>query len=116
MAIGDCLELDAAVDRWLRILTSEGSLVVAGPNRFRIPSHHPRQTGRVDQRVTQTHVDFNSVRYTVSLLFPVANLPDSQAFTTHGPADWLAFFLSVAGWFLAAVVVAALTGLLQRTR
>ena len=60
-------------------------------------------------------VEFNPLRYSVDLLFPVAGLPDSDAFFTYGLASWLAFGLAIAGWFLAAVVVAALAGLLRRT-
>lgn len=47
--------------------------------------------------------------------FPVAGLPDAKAFTTTGLASWLSFFLALAGWFLAAVVVAALAGVLRRS-
>ena len=58
--------------------------------------------------------DFNPARYTLDLLLPVANLKQRDAFVPHGYAAWWAFGLSLAGWLLAAVVVAGLTGVFKR--
>ena len=57
---------------------------------------------------------FNSARYTLDLLMPVANLHQRDAFVPHGYAAWWAFGLTLAGWLLAAVVVAGLTGVFKR--
>jgi hypothetical protein len=57
---------------------------------------------------------FNAWRYTVDLLFPVASLHVADNFTVMGAASWLAFSLSLSGWFLAAVVVAGLTGVFRK--
>jgi hypothetical protein len=57
---------------------------------------------------------FNAARYTLDLLLPVANLKQRDAFVPHGSAAWWAFGLSLAGWLLAAVVVAGLTGVFKR--
>jgi hypothetical protein len=58
--------------------------------------------------------EFNSARYTLDLLLPVANLKQRDAFVPHGYAAWWVFGLSLAGWLLAAVVVAGLTGVFKR--
>jgi hypothetical protein len=57
---------------------------------------------------------FNPARYTLDLLMPVANLHQREAFVPHGYAAWWAFGLTLAGWLLAAVVVAGLTGVFKR--
>ena len=57
---------------------------------------------------------FNPARYTLDLLLPVANLHQREAFVPHGYATWWAFGLTLAGWLLAAVVVAGLTGVFKR--
>jgi hypothetical protein len=57
---------------------------------------------------------FNPARYTLDLLLPVANLKQRDAFVPHGYAAWWAFGLSLAGWLLAAVVVAGLSGVFKR--
>jgi hypothetical protein len=58
--------------------------------------------------------EFNPARYTLDLLLPVANLHQREAFVLRGYAAWWAFGLTVAGWLLAAVVVAGLTGVFKR--
>jgi hypothetical protein len=58
--------------------------------------------------------EFNPARYTLDLLLPVANLKQRDAFVPHGYAAWWAFGLSFAGWLLAVVVVAGLTGVFKR--
>jgi hypothetical protein len=57
---------------------------------------------------------FHPARYTLDLLLPVANLKQRDAFVPHGAAAWWAFGLSLAGWLLAAVVVAGLGGVFKR--
>ena len=57
---------------------------------------------------------FHPARYTLDLLMPVASLHERDAFITHGYAAWWAFGLTLAGWLLAAVVVAGLTGVFKR--
>ena len=57
---------------------------------------------------------FNPARYTLDLLLPVASLRQREAFVPHGYAAWWAFGLTLAGWLLAAVVVAGLTGVFKR--
>ena len=48
------------------------------------------------------------------LAVPVANLHQREAFIPYGYAAWWAFGLTLAGWLLAAVVVAGLTGVFKR--
>ena len=57
---------------------------------------------------------FNPARYTLDLLLPVANLHQRDTFVPYGYAAWWAFGLTLAGWLLAAVVVAGLTGVFKR--
>ena len=57
---------------------------------------------------------FNPARYSLDLLLPVANLQQRQAFVPYGYAAWWAFGLTLAGWLLAVVVVAGLTGVFKR--
>ena len=60
--------------------------------------------------------EFNPARHTLDLLLPVATLHQREAFVSRGYAAWWAFGLTFAGWLLAAVVVAGLTGVLNGTR
>jgi hypothetical protein len=57
---------------------------------------------------------FNAARYTLDLLLPVANLKQREAFVPHGHIAWWAFDLAFAGWLLAVVLVAGLTGVFKR--
>jgi hypothetical protein len=57
---------------------------------------------------------FNAARYTADLLLPVANLGDRAKFTAVGDAAWHAFAFTLAGWLLAIVLVAGLTGVFKR--
>lgn len=57
---------------------------------------------------------FNPFRYAVAVLFPVASLTDATGFAVTGPAAWTSFALAIAGWFLAAIVVAGFAGIFRR--
>jgi len=72
------------------------------------PAHLHPANGGPDQP------GFNPARYTLDLLLPVANLKQRDAFVPDGGVAWWAFGLSLAGWLLAAVVVAGLTGVFKR--
>jgi hypothetical protein len=50
----------------------------------------------------------------LDLLLPVANLKQRDAFVPHHYAAWWSFSLTFAGWFLAAVLVAGLSGVFKR--
>jgi biotin operon repressor len=58
--------------------------------------------------------EFHPARYTLDLLLPVASLRQREAFLPHGYAAWWAFGLMIAGWLLAAIVVAGLAGVFKR--
>ena len=58
--------------------------------------------------------EFHPARYTLDLLLPVASLRQREAFLPHGYAAWWAFGLMLAGWLLAAIVVAGLAGVFKR--
>jgi hypothetical protein len=58
---------------------------------------------------------FNEYIYTLDLLLPVVNLRQRDLFVVDGWATWWVFGLTLIGWFMAAVVVAGLTGLLRRS-
>jgi hypothetical protein len=60
------------------------------------------------------HPSFHAARYTLDLLLPVANLKQRDFFTALGVTSWYAFLFSIAGWLLALVLVAALTGIFRR--
>jgi hypothetical protein len=57
---------------------------------------------------------FNAARYTADLLLPVANLGERAKFTAIGDAAWHAFAWTLAGWLLAIVLVAGLSGVFKR--
>jgi hypothetical protein len=57
--------------------------------------------------------DFNSFRYTVDLLLPVANFKQRDYFVASGWVAWVAFMFIFAGWLLAAIVVAGLAGVFK---
>jgi hypothetical protein len=59
---------------------------------------------------TREQPGFNSFRYTVDLLLPVANFKQRDGFVADGWAAWASFGFTFAGWLLAAIVVAALAG------
>jgi hypothetical protein len=57
---------------------------------------------------------FNAARYTADLLLPVANLGERAKFTAISNAAWHAFGYTLAGWLLAVILVAGLTGIFKR--
>jgi hypothetical protein len=63
---------------------------------------------------TREQPGFNSFRYTVDLLLPVANFKQRDGFVADGWAAWASFGFTFAGWLLAAIVVAALAGVFKR--
>jgi hypothetical protein len=88
-------------------------LVLAGSLLFLVASHspellHPAKPGAGEQP------SFNSFRYTVDLLLPVANFKQRDPFVAGGWAAWASFGFTFAGWLLAAVVVAGLSGVFKR--
>ncbi|TYK50710.1 hypothetical protein FXF68_09465 [Actinomadura decatromicini] len=59
-------------------------------------------------------LDFNSFRYTVDLLFPVALLGQRGNFVVDSVAAWFSFFFTVTGWFLTYIFIAGLAGIFKR--
>ena len=68
---------------------------------------HPAKTGREQP-------EFHSFRYTADLLLPVVNFKQRDTFVSGCWAAWAAFGFTFAGWLLAAIVVAGLTGVFKR--
>ena len=58
--------------------------------------------------------DFHSFRYTMDLLLPVVNFKQRDSFVAEGWAAWASFGFTFAGWLLAAIVVAGLSGVFKR--
>jgi predicted membrane protein len=87
-------------------------LILAGSVLFLVASDdlgqlRPAKTG-------PEQPSFNSFRYTMDLLLPVVNFKQRDAFVAEGWAAWAAFGFTFAGWLLAAVVVAGLSGVFKR--
>jgi hypothetical protein len=57
---------------------------------------------------------FHAARYALDLLLPVANFKQRDAFVAYGWAAWASFFFIFAGWLLAIVIVAGLSGVFKR--
>lgn len=57
---------------------------------------------------------FSAIRYTADLLFPVANFKQRDSFIAVDWAAWLSFGYVFAGWLLAAILVAGLSGVFKR--
>jgi transposase len=68
----------------------------------------------VARRTTEGLSRFNSFCYTVDLLLPVANFKQRDSFVAAGWVAWASFGFTFAGWLLAAVVVAGLSGVFKR--
>jgi hypothetical protein len=73
---------------------------------------HPEQL--TPAKTTADQPGFNPARYTADLLLPVVNFKQRDAFVAHGWAAWASFGFIFAGWLLALVVVAGLTGVFKR--
>jgi hypothetical protein len=93
-----------------RALVSLVVLLVAGSVIF--DTAHPEQLWPAT--VGPSQPDFNSVRYTLDLLLPVVNFKQRDAFSAHGYTGWLSFGFIFAGWLLAAIIVAGLSGIFKR--
>jgi hypothetical protein len=87
-------------------------LVLAGSILFGIASRYPDQLHPAKTGTQQP--SFNSFRYTMDLLLPVANFKQRDAFIAEGWAAWASFGFTFAGWLLAAIVVAGLSGVFRR--
>lgn len=75
---------------------------------------YPKNFKPANSSSTVDRPDFHPARYTADLLLPVVNFKQRDAFVAHGWAAWAAFGFTFAGWLLAAVVVAGLTGVFKR--
>ncbi|WP_146085965.1 pentapeptide repeat-containing protein [Rathayibacter sp. AY1D5] len=87
---------------WLLSLIVLGSLLIDAANKFGL------------FRAKESNPPFNSVLFAIDLLFPVVSLGQADAFIACGWVQWLTATMSLLGWLLGAIVVAALAGLLQR--
>ncbi|MFI0452678.1 hypothetical protein [Actinomadura sp. 6N118] len=96
----------ALVLPYLAVLFAAGWMVFAHA--------HPDHVRPARTAADTVQPSFSAARYTLDLLLPVANLRQREAFVADGYAAWCAFGLSLAGWLLAAVVVAGLTGVFKR--
>ena len=65
-------------------------------------------------KTTADQPGFNPARYTADLLLPVVNFKQRDVFVAHGWVAWASFGFVFAGWLLALVVVAGLTGVFKR--
>ena len=90
---------------WLAVLVVLGSLIFA--------VGHPGLL-RAAKPGSSEQPGFNSFRYTVDLLLPVANFKQRDSFVASGWVVWVSFGFTFAGWLLAAVVVAGLSGVFKR--
>jgi hypothetical protein len=88
----------------LTVLLFAGTVIFAAAHPDQL---HPAKTG-------PEQPGFNSFRYTLDLLLPVANFKQRDAFVASGWTAWLSFGFTFAGWLLAAVVVAGLGGVFRR--
>jgi hypothetical protein len=74
----------------------------AHPGEFKSPNSVP------------SGVEFNSWIYTADLLIPGASFGERARFLATDWAQWLAATYTVAGWMLAAMLIAGLTGVFRR--
>ncbi|MCD2191566.1 hypothetical protein [Actinomycetospora soli] len=66
-------------------------------------------------RGTSGTAPFNPVRYTVDLLFPIAQLREADDYVAIGAWAWFPFSYQLIGWLLGAIFVAGLTGVFRRS-
>ena len=93
-----------------------GRAGLAGSLLFLIASQHPDplHPAAPGQARAPEQPAFNSFRYTMDLLLPVVNFKQRDSFVAEGWAAWASFGFTFAGWLLAAIVVAGLTGVFKR--
>jgi hypothetical protein len=92
-------------------------LVLAGSLLFLLASQHPdprHPVLRPAKPASPEQPAFNSFRYTMDLLLPVVNFKQRDAFAAESWAAWASFGFTFAGWLLAAIVVAGLSGVFKR--
>jgi hypothetical protein len=95
----------------LGILVLVGSLLFLFASQQPDPLHpvlRPAKPGSPEQPA------FNSFRYTMDLLLPVVNFKQRDRFIAEGWVAWASFGFTFAGWLLAAIVVAGLSGVFKR--
>jgi hypothetical protein len=97
--------------RPILVLIPWAVLLLVGSVLFQLVSHDPDLLRPAKTGPEQP--SFNAFRYTVDLLLPVANFKQ-DAFIAGDWAAWVSFGFTFAGWLLAAVVVAGLTGVFKR--
>jgi hypothetical protein len=87
-------------------------LLIAGTGIFEVA--HRSNALRASLKSGVIQPDFDSFRYTVDLLLPVANFKQRDTFVAFGWAAWTSFGFTFAGWLLTVVVVAGLSGIFKR--
>lgn len=87
-------------------------LLIVGSVLFQLVSDDPTLLHPVKTGPEQP--SFNAFRYTVDLLLPVANFNQRDSFVASGWVAWVSFGFIFAGWLLAAIVAAGLTGVFKR--
>ncbi len=87
------------------------ALLVSGTVFF---AHHMRDIR--PRSPTQTPPTFHALTYTLDLLLPVVNLGQRDNWVARHGAQTFATILILAGWVLTTAILAALTGLVRRTR
>jgi hypothetical protein len=95
----------------LAVLALIGSVLFLFASQHPDPLHpvlHAAKPGSPEQPA------FNSFRYTMDLLLPVVNFKQRDSFIAEGWAAWASFGFTFAGWLLAAIVVAGLSGVFKR--
>jgi hypothetical protein len=70
--------------------------------------------GIVRAKDLDPNVQFNGARYAADLLIPGASLGERAHFLATGPTAWWAAGYTLAGWALAAMLIAGLTGVFKR--
>lgn len=88
-------------------------LVTAGSLLFQAASQDPMVL-HAAKPGTPEQPGFNAFRYTMDLLLPVVNFKQRDSFVVDGWAAWATFGFNLAGWMLAAIVVAGLAGIFNK--
>lgn len=87
-----------------------GALVILGCMAF--DRSYPEHFRAATEGAAGT-TDFQPLLYSLDVVLPVVNLGQQDAWIAEGPAQWWVL-LTVAGWILATVVLAVVTGLLKK--